>query len=171
LGEVIARALQLFTLAFYACVQHAPTQVYFRTDETSACDPAYASHHHARHAPYSLFIGLTAAWVRVLVWSAVCFMPDNALHALLEGDYSRNGWACIILYMTALLYSACWTATQAREQVLPYFCASDVTRLKLLVAAVTLATVLRQCSPDVTFYTADALTGMCVLAALLQIEA
>jgi hypothetical protein len=171
LGEVIARALQLFALAFYACVQHAPTQVYFRTDETSACDPAYASHHHARHAPYSLFIGLTAAWVRVLVWSAVCFMPDNALHALLEGDYSRNGWACIILYMTALLYSACWTATQAREQVLPYFCASDVTRLKLLVAAVTLATVLRQCSPDVTFYTADALTGLCVLAALLQIEA
>jgi hypothetical protein len=171
LGEVIARALQLFTLSFYACVQHAPTQVYFRTDETSACDPAYASHHHARHAPYSLFIGLTAAWVRVLVWSAVCFMPDNALHALLEGDYSRNEWACIILYMTALLYSACWTATQAREQVLPYFCvATEAGRLKALVCIVALAALYRQRSPDAMFYATDALSGVCVLAALLQIE-
>lgn len=172
LGGAIARAVQLFVLAFYASVQHAPTQVYFHVTPATGEDPAYASHHHARHAPYSLFIGLTAAWLRVCVWSVVCFMPDNALHALLEGDFSRRGgWACIVLYMTALLYSACWTATQLRQQVLPFFRASPVAQLKLLVAVITLATVLRQrVSPDAMLYTADALAGACVIAALMQIE-
>ena len=170
-GGAIARAVQLFVLGFYACVQHAPTQVYFKTDET-ACDPAYASHHHARHAPYSMFIGMAAAWLRVCVWSTVCFMPDHTLHSLLEGNYATQGsWPCIVLYMTALLYSACWTATQLREQVLPYFCvATEVGRLKALVCIVALAALYRQRSPDAMFYAADALAGVCVLATLLQIE-
>jgi hypothetical protein len=68
LGEAIQRASQLFVLAFYACVQHAPTQVYF---DLRGLKPAYASHHHATYAGYTLLIGLITGWIRVCVFTAV----------------------------------------------------------------------------------------------------
>jgi hypothetical protein len=171
IGEAIARAFQLFVLGFYACIQHAPTQVYF-----SRCgageEPAYATHHHARHAPYCLFVGLFSAWVRVCVWSGVCFMQDQLLHAMLENDPARAdgwAWACCVAYMTALLYSACWTATQLREQVLPrFFIESEAGKLKVAVAVVALAALHRQRSPEVVFYATDALTLTSILVTLVS---
>ena len=166
-GEVVGRAFQLFVLGFYACIQHAPTQVYFRCGGE---EPAYASHHHARNAPYCLFVGLFSAWIRVCLWSGVCFMQDQLLHAMLENNAARSdawAWACCVLYMTALLYSACWTATQLREQILPRFRVdSEVGKLKVVVFVVALAALFRQRSPEILFYTTDALTVASVVATL-----
>jgi hypothetical protein len=168
LGEVIQRASQLFVLAFYACVQHAPTQVYF---DLRGLKPAYASHHHATYAGYTLLIGLITGWIRVCVFTAVCFMRDNVLHAMLEAQHAAVGWPCTIIYMIALLYSACWTATQLREQVLPRFgLESEVDRVKILVCVTALAVLHRQRSPSAMFYAADTLAGLAVATALVHIS-
>ena len=168
LGEVVQRAVQLFVLAFYACVQHAPTQVYF---DLRWLKPAYTSYHYATHAGYTLVIGLITGWIRVCVFTAVCFMRDNVLHAMLEAQHGAVGWPCAIVYMTALLFSASWTATQLREQVLPRFgLESEVDRVKVLVCVAALAVIHRQRSPSVMFYTTDALAGIAVVTALVHIS-
>jgi hypothetical protein len=137
--EVVQRALQLFVLAFYASVQHAPTQEYFHVKEHHhphqhdtyphhhPTPPAlrravYASSHHSMNTRYALMVGLVGALVRVTFWYILCFFQDNTMHIMLENDHSRGpwDWSCCIVYMTALLYSGCWTATQIREQVLPH---------------------------------------------------
>lgn len=155
-GQTVGRALQLFVLAFYACIQHAPTTVYFGTDPSGATRPSvYASHHLDRHAHYSLFIALTAAWLRLCVWSSVCFFQNNFMHVVLE---SRHGggwdWFGCFVYMTALLYSACWTATQLREQVLPRFqyAITETDRLKLATFILAVAALLWR-GGDQTVYT------------------
>ena len=190
LHEIIARAFQLFVLGFYACVQHAPTQTYFdvstnhtdhkdKADHHDTCKPVYASHHHAKHATYCCFICMLSAWIRVCVWSAVCFLQDNKLHTMLENNHSDPNhdahwsWLCCTVYMTALLYSACWTATQLREQVLPRFCVifdSEGARLKLLVSLLSLATLFRQREPYIMFWATNALTAVCFLTATLTLK-
>lgn len=181
LSEIIQRALQLFVLAFYACVQHAPTQVYFDTQheegQRRSCHgrPVYASHHHANYTAYSFFIGLLCAWIRVGFWSVVCFLQDHKLHLMLEnenpGDWS---WACCATYTTALLFSACWTATQLREQVLPRFCIdSEPVLLKYFVCIFALSTALRQHhheTPSLMFYTTDVLAGLSILTAYVTLK-
>lgn len=174
LGQALLRSLQLLVLAFYACIQHAPTQTYF---DLRGHRPAYASHHHARHAPYSLFVGLLCCWLRVCVWSGVCFMHDSQLYAMLEHhrypqQHKHKGtqWACILFYMTALLYSACWTATQLREQVMPRFALeSDVARTKVLVCVTALAAFYRLRDPEPMFYAANGMLALCVLTVLSQL--
>lgn len=177
-GEVVSRALQLFLLAFYACVQHAPTQVYFNTSKASSRinKPAYASNHHADHVGYCLIIGMLAAWLRLCVWSAICFFPDNRLHAMLENDHSVGArgawsWQCCIVYMTALLYSACWTTTQLLEQVLPRFSIdASADRLKCVVCVLVLATLFRQRDPLIMFVATYTLLGVCILASMLGVR-
>jgi hypothetical protein len=173
--EVITRALQLFILAFYASTQHAPTQVYceLKKKDPDEKDALYASHHHAMSLIYALFVGFTSALLRVGVWYGVCFFQDNALHVMLENDLSRGGWpwACCVLYSVALLYSACWTATQIREQVLPLcgFTAVEA-RLRLLVVALSLAALYRQRDPQIIFALCNALSVLCVLVTGLTLR-
>ena len=162
--DVLLRALLLFVLAFYACVQHAPTHVYCDTKKDR--DAVYASAYHAQSPRYALFVGLVSALLRVCVWYGVCFFQNNAMHVMLENDLSRGGWpwGCCVLYSVALLFSACWTATQIREQVLPFFRVSSVgARLKLLVCALSLAALFRQRDAQVLF----TLTGALCAASLL----
>lgn len=152
--DVVLRALLLFVLAFYACVQHAPTQLY--CSDASDKHAAYASHAHAQSRHYCLFVGLVSALVRVCVWYRVCLFQDNTLHVMLENDLSRGGWdwAGCALYSAVLLYSACWTATQIREQVLPLPVLSVVSvpgRLKLLVCVLALAALYRQRDAQLAF--------------------
>jgi hypothetical protein len=143
--DTVVRALQLFVLAFYACVQHEPTHVLFtdRDDPGGVC----ASPYYARHPYYRLFVGLTSGLVRVCLWYGVCSFTDNSLHAMLENDLSRGAWswAASVVYRTALLAAASWTATLIRSQVLPAFGLSSVVwGLKLLVGALALAALYRQ---------------------------
>jgi hypothetical protein len=176
--QVIFRALQLFALGFYACIQHAPTQSYFDTAATaeSPIHPTYASYHHANHAPYSLFIGMISAWLRVSVWSGLCFFQDNPLHAMLENSVRANEWSwpCCIIYMTTLLFSACWTATQIREQILPRFLSGrsgiGIGFLRALVLVIAVATIFRQRDPDSMFATANVLTGVSIISAILTLK-
>jgi hypothetical protein len=164
LWEVITRALQLFLLAFYASVQHAPTQVYCKVKKES--DAVYASDHHAMCLPYALLVGCISALLRVSVWYGVCSFQDNSFHVMLENDLSHGGWpwACCVLFSVALLYSACWTATQIREQTLPLCGFTSVTaKLKLLVCALALATLYRQREPQVIFALCNGLSVLCVL--------
>ena len=168
LADVVRRALQLFALAFYACVQHAPTQTYF---DLRGAEPVHASHFLARHTPYALFVHLVAAWLRACVWSGVCFMRDSQLHAMLEGRPGAAAWPCLVAYMVALLFSACWTATQLREQVLPLFALdSEPDRVKALACAAACAAL---CPPGPAyFYAANALAvGSVLTAALAHIHA
>lgn len=173
-AQVILRALQLFFLGLYASIQHAPTQLYF--DTTGVARPVYASHHHANHTAYSLFVGMISAWLRVCVWSAVCFFQDNPLHAMLEGSNRSDtaSWPCCIVYMTALLYSACWTVTQIREQVLPRFFSiggeDSHAGLHWLVFVVALATLFRQRDPEVMFVVTNALTLIAGVTALFTLK-
>ena len=171
-GLTVGRALQLFSLAFYACIQHAPTAVYFGMDPpTTVRPPIYASHHLARHAHYSLFIALIAAWLRLCVWSSVCFFQDNFMHVILEaaGGPEWDWFGCFV-YATALLYSACWTATQLREQVMPRLFHTETDRLKAGVCVLVLAALLRQGDDQAMFVTANALTVLCLATTVLTIK-
>jgi len=109
LQQIVVRALQLFALGAYATIQHAPTQVFFDTHHPMT-RPVYASHHHAKHAPYSLFMGLVAAWLRVCAWTVVCFSHENFLTLMLDPGTSSPGavlrwdWLCCIFYSVTLLY-------------------------------------------------------------------
>ena len=76
------------------------------------------------------------------------------MHVILENDLTRGKWdaTCCVLYSVALLYSACWTATQIREQVFPGLdITSDVARLKLVAVTLACATLFRQREPQVMF--------------------
>lgn len=171
LGEVVGRAIQLFVLAFYACLQHAPTQLYFQVEGGGGA--VYASHHHARHAVYTLFVGLVSAWIRLCVWSSVCFFQDNQFHRMLGNEPVVGGWdwICCIVYATALLFSACWTCTQLGEQVLPRFCISSrVGGLKFVALILGVAALFRQQDPALIFWGVDLLVGVCVLSSVLSLE-
>lgn len=183
LQEIVLRSLQLFLLGAYACIQHAPTQVYFDARHRQGdwggegwdCGrgrPTYASFHHANHAAYSFFMGLVAAWLRVCAWSPICFSQDNFLHLMLEGD--RRGdwdWLCCAAYICTLLYSACWTATQLREQILPRFgIDSEHARLRAAVLVFALAAVFRQRAPALMFGLTYALTVASVLTAYATLK-
>lgn len=172
--QIVLRALQLFALAAYATMQHAPTQVLF---DLARERPTYASAHHARHSGYSLFMGLMAAWLRVCAWTIVCFSEENFLTIMLDTSSTthlqsaRLDWLCCILYSTTLLYSASWTATQLREQVLPCFLSplsSDTLRLFVFLFA--LAAIYRQRSPDLMFAITHVLTAVSVLTALITLR-
>ena len=169
--DVLFRAFQLFLLAFYACIQHAPTQDYCASKHGTV---VYASSYYTNHASYALYVNLFSALIRVSVWYGVCFFQNNNLHVMLENDLSRGGWdwSCCVLYSTLLLYSACWTATQIREQVLPYFRLTAVTdRLKLLVSLLSLATLHRQRAPQlVLFPVANALSLASLVVAAITIR-
>ena len=164
--DVTFRALQLFNLAFYACVQHSPTQIYYDKEGRRS---VAASGCHAKYASYSLFVGLTSAFIRVATWYAVSLFQNNALHVILENDHSLGGWdwACCVYLTVNLLFSACWTASQIRAQVLPYFgVTSDVSRLRLVVAALSLAALYRQRDPQIMLF---ATTGLSVLTLLVTV--
>jgi hypothetical protein len=149
--DVVIRSLELFFLAFYACVQHAPTQAYFgHRDRRAVC----TSHHHAKNERYSLFVGLVSDFIRVCVWYEVCQFQNNSMHVILENDLGRGGWdwACCVLYTVALLYSAVWTATQIREQVFPGLeFTSETGKLKLVAVALACAALYRQREPQIMF--------------------
>lgn len=177
--NVVLRALQLFVLAFYASVQHAPTQEYFHhAPGKHAHHPlpppsqraVYASSHHAMHARYALMVGLVGAWVRVTFWYILCFFQDNTMHVMLENDHTRGAWdwSCCIVYMTALLYSGCWTATQIREQVLPHLQLDSLLRvtgrLKLTALILALAALYRQRDNGAGIFMATNALSLVVLA-------
>jgi len=158
--ETVLRALQLFVLGFYACVQHGLIRPIFGDKEN-----VYASHHFARQRHYSLFVGLVSALIRVSVWYGACFVTNNTLRVMLENDLSRGGWdwVCCVLYSSALLYSACWTATQIREQLLPCFGLTSIpVRLKLLVWAMALAALYRLRDAQIAFALTTGLSLACI---------
>jgi hypothetical protein len=169
LQEIVLRALQLFALGAYACMQHAPTQVFFDTHYKDAhSHPIYASTHYATHAAYSFFIAFFSAWLRVCVWTAVCFSQRNFLHLMLENS-EREHWdpLCCSAYSVTLLYSACWNAVQIREQIMPRFHANTKkAALKFAVLILTVATILHQHPPQLMFYSVYALTAVSILTSL-----
>ena len=169
--DTVLRALQLFVLAFYACVQHEPTQVLFadRDDPKAVCTSPY----YARHPYYRLFVGLASGLVRVCLWYGVCSFTDNSLHAMLENDLSRGAWdwAATVVYRTALLAAASWTATMIRSQVLPAFGLSSVVwGLKLLVGALALAALYRQRDFQVILWLAVGLSCWSVATTALTMQ-
>lgn len=174
-GAALGRSLQLGVLAFYACVQHAPTQVLFgsceahRRGAVEYCSPFLVK---PRSLDYCCFVSGAATWVRLVVWTAVCLLHDTPLHLVLEGNRSRGwDWLSCCALMTALLYQACWTATQIREQVLPYFkqfAARD--RLRLLSFVLALSALFRQRHPWVIFGVADGLVGLCLVTTVITLR-
>jgi hypothetical protein len=168
--DVALRALQLFNLAFYASVQHAPTQIYYGREVRN--DVA-ASRYHADYPRYALFVGMVSALLRVCTWYGVCLFQNNAFHVILENDHALGGWdwMCCVYMTVTLLYSACWTATLLREQVLPFFGnPSNAVRLKLVVAALSLAALYRQRDPQIVFYATAAQSVVCVAVAILTLK-
>lgn len=173
--EVVLRALQLFVLAFYSSVQHAPTQEYFHVGSrhhhlipSPTRRAVYASGHHAMHARYALMVGLVGAWVRVTFWYILCFYQDNTMHIMLENDHTQGpwDWSCCIVYMTALLYSGCWTFTQIREQVLPHLKLDlqPTGRLKVAAMVLALASLYRQRDDGSAIFMATNALTLVVLA-------
>lgn len=162
---VLGRALYLFALAFYACIQHAPTQPSSRHGRAWLVSEQYAG-----DTRYALFLSMASALGRVCVWYSVCFLQDNTLHLLLENDLSRGAWHPLVcvLYTIILLYSACWMATLIREELLPPL--GQQGRLKLVAAVLSLAAFYRQRDPQILFIMACALTGLSVLATAVALD-
>jgi len=147
--RVVGRALQLFACALYACVQHAPTQAYEATvDEHKRELVQYGSKRLHDDALYAACVAITAALLRLYTLVAACLFTGNAMHVLLEAD---RGWRadrfCASAYMVALLYQACWTLTQLREQVLPQFRALRLDQPRNQLKALVLLTVLASYAP------------------------
>ena len=170
--DVLQRAIQLFVLAFYACVQHGPTEIYFMVENDP--DAVYASCYYGKHPHYALFVSLCSALFRASLWYSVVFFQNNTLHVMLENDLSRGGWdwgGCV-LYSTALLFSACWTATQIRGQVLPFLHkAGTISReIKLLVGALAVAAIHRQRDAQGMFGVTDGLAGLALLVTAVTLK-
>lgn len=192
--QIVLRALQLFTLALYASLQHAPTQVYFKATASENSEHhhhrhaahlyhshhhhhdeafAFASSHHAADTHYAIMVGLTSALLRATFWYIVLFVQDNTMHVMLENDHSRGGWdwACCSLYITTLLFAACWTATQITEQVLPHFrITSHIDRIRLVAGVLSLSTLYRQRDADALFIATNVMLVMSVATTILTLK-
>lgn len=154
---VLGRALYLFVLAFYACVQHAPA-------ESSVSSQARLLSHLYRHdTPYALLVCLGSAWLRLLIWYFVGFRGDNTMHLVLENDLSRGAWHPLVCvcFTIILLYSACWTATLLREELLPMD--RQPNRLRLVAAVLCLAAYYRQRDGEALLIMGASLAGLSVL--------
>lgn len=179
LQQIVLRALQLFALGAYAAIQHAPTEVYFDARHIwASCRhrrPTYASHHHTKHAFYTLFMSLVATWLRVCAWTVVCFSQENFLTLMLETtriEPARFDRLCFVFYAVTLLYSATWTATQLREQILPCFLHPDdaSNTLRIFVFVFAFAAYYRQRAPEAMFAITHALTAVSVVTALATLK-
>ena len=194
--QIVLRALQLFTLALYASLQHAPTQLYFGASEGSVESQhhhhhhhhrvffqthrhhedeskGFASDHHAMDTHYATIVGLTSALLRVTFWYILCFFQDNTMHVMLENDHTRGGWdwGCCALYITALLFSASWTTTMLVEQVLPHFkLTSRVDRIRLVATVLSLAALYRQRDADALFITTNVMLVLSVGTTVLTLK-
>ena len=168
--EIVARAVQLFILAFYASFQHAPIHP---ADPVRHPLAFYTSHHFQVNARYATLVSLMGAWLRVASWYLLCYFQDNAMHVILENDRSHGGWdrTCCVAYMTTLLFSACWTATQLREQALsPLLMDLDTVRLKTVAFILALATLYRQRDADLVFLATNALSVFALLTTALTLQ-
>jgi hypothetical protein len=191
LWQIVLRALQLFALALYASLQHAPTQVYFKAATGNGPrhllhvhhhihhhnhhhgSEGFASHHHSMDTHYAILVGLASALLRVTFWYILCFFQDNTMHVMLENDHTRGGWdwACCALYITTLLYAASWTATQLVEQVLPHLgLTSHVDRVRLVAAVLSLAALYRQRDADALFLSTNIMLVLSVGATVLTLK-
>jgi hypothetical protein len=193
--QIVLRALQLFLLALYASLQHAPTQIYFQATPGSGDDEpqrgrahrhvhhhhhyhdhealAFASHHHARDTHYAILVGLASALLRVTFWYILCFFQNNTMHVMLENDHSRGGWdwACCALYITTLLFAACWTATQITEQVLPHLgIVFHVDRIRLIAGILSLSTLYRQRDADALFIATNVMLLLSIGTTILTLK-
>lgn len=165
---VLSRALYLFVLAFYASAQHLPTQALVPSPRAQLVSARYA-----HHAGYALLVHAVVCLVRLVVWFAVCFLQDSAMHVMLENDMSRGSWdwSCCVAYTVILLYSACWTATVLREQILPCLHLADQpSRLKCLTVVLALAAFYRQRNADVLLATGACLAGVSLAVAAATVD-
>lgn len=174
--DVVGRAMQLFVCAFYAGVQHAPIQVYHASKEehkdasVEYCSPAMRGS--ARYAFLMLFL---SGCLRLSVFFSVCVFQDNAMHVLLEGasGYEFNK-ACVCCLMVYLLYQACWTLTQLREQVMPSLDQVGLhtprSKVKMLVVCLALASFPLGEHAQVVFWATNALAVCAVLAACMTLR-
>lgn len=174
--DVVGRAMQLFVCAFYAGIQHAPIQVYHASKEehkdasVEYCSPAMRGS--ARYAFLMLFL---SGCLRLSVFFSVCVFQDNAMHVLLEG---ASGYefdkACVCCLMVYLLYQACWTLTQLREQVMPSLDQVGLhtprSKVKMLVVCLALASFPLAEHAQVVFWATNVLAGCAVLAACLTLR-
>lgn len=174
--DIVGRAMQLFVCAFYAGIQHAPIQVYHASKEehkdasVEYCSPAMRGS--ARYAFLMLFL---SGCLRLSVFFSVCVFQDNAMHVLLEGSrgYEFNK-ACVCCLMVYLLYQACWTLTQLREQVMPSLDQVGLhtprSKVKMLVVCLALASFPLAEHAQVVFWVTNVLAGCAVLAACLTLR-
>lgn len=146
---VLGRCLQIFVLAFYACVPQTPVP-----DRLAAA------------SRYALLVNLAAALLRVAAWYCVCFYQDNVMHVILENAGVGWDWTACVGYTVLLLLSACYTAAVLREQ-LP---SSQAARLKFTAAVLGLAVLYQQRVPDVLFYGGTALALLCLLVTAAVLE-
>jgi len=174
--RLVARALQLFACGLYACIQHAPTQTYEGTvSEHKHEQVQYGSIRLHDDALYALCVGITAALIRLYPLVAACLFTGNAMHVLLEDD---GGWrpdrACAGAYMVALLYQACWTLTQLREQVLPHFRVLRLDQPRNKTKALVLLLVLASYAParhiEAVCLATNVLLGCSVLTVCLTLR-
>lgn len=165
---VLSRALTLYVLAFYASVQHFPAQALIPSKHTRLASPKYV--HDAR---YALLVNMFAALLRVVAWYGVCFLQDNTLHVMLENDLTRGSWdsTCCVVYTVTLLYSACWTATLVREQLLPgLHLDGQPSRLKYLATLLALAAYYRQRNADLLLTLGVSLGGVSLLVTAFTLD-
>lgn len=155
--DILGRALYLFVLAFYACTQHAPAE---SASQARLLSPMYG--HNGR---YALFVCLVSAWLRLVVWYFASFLSDRTMHLVLENDLSRGAWHPLVCvcFTVILLYSACWTATLLREELLPLD--RQPNRLRLVAAVLCLAAYYRQRNGEALLIMGASLAGLSVLAA------
>jgi len=170
------RALQLFVCAFYAGIQHAPIQVYnAKREEHKDASVEYCSPAMHGSAHYAFLLLFLSGCLRLSVFFSACVFQDNAMHVMLEGAWGYEfNQACVCCLMVYLLYQACWTLTQLREQVMP--CLVEVglhtprSKVKALVLCLALASFPPAEHARAVFWATNGLTLCAVVAACLTLR-
>jgi hypothetical protein len=164
---VVARALQLYLLAFYANVHHGQLQGIVKDG-----DPEYGSYHLTASPFYGLVVRSFAALIRTCLWIAVGFLHDNQLHVMLDNTRGAWGWPGCFVMSLNLLFNAIYTLRQAVQQTLPLTLkttnVNEISR-KYIAIIVTLAAAHRQRDFQSTFLTAASLSTITVVSAVYHI--
>ena len=162
LSTVLGRAVLLFTLAFYASVQHGPVS-YHDVVMAPKKGTGLVSIHFSLSPFYAFVVCVSVCALRLVSCLLVGLFHTGEVHLLLEGsrgepNYGVTAW----VYLTALLYSLAWNVSQLREYALEALLSSSTAQVNSL----RLSAVLVACSTayklDPTWPVWGAALVMCV---------
>lgn len=139
LSTVLWRAVLLFTLAFYASVQHGPVS-YHDVVMAPKKGTGLVSIHFSLSPIYAFVVCVSVCALRLVSCLLVGLFHTGEVHLLLEGRGEPNYGVTAWVYLAALLYSLAWNVSQLREYALEALLGGSTAHvISLRISAVLVA--------------------------------